>query len=803
MNRLPQMLSVEVVHAARRTLRRPGFMLISSITLGLALGASVMAFAILYGYLFRPLPYASPGRLLIVRQQLLKVGLRGPQVSVKFYHTLKQLPQFRNAGLFTFDANTVTANSRHSYAQYADVTPSTMTLLGVKPLLGRTLSDASGVPNGPREVVLSYAYWQTAFGGKTDVLGKTLDVGGTPMQVVGVMPKHFVFPMPDTSFYVPFVITPALAQDGNINYEMLTRMPQGWNLQRVNVLLATVRDRELRTESPATQAQAHKDGYVVDAVSYRDALLAYAGGTAPFWGLLAITLLLLFLAIVNSMNLALARQRQRLGELQLRQILGASLIAILRMTVLEYAPLLIGTAVIAAVFALWGIGMLHAYQLPSAQMPFVVHMGAPSIGFLIAIALIAVGCVTGSALAAGLTVRRSAGAVQELTPRGSASRAFRQVQRVFAALQICLALVLVITSVLLSQSLIGLLNQPVHFESEHVTVAQVMLPQTSTPQDFWNQAKSALERLPGTQSAALTNMVPFGTDYVGGEYYATGHRENIIWTYSPMVSAGFFDTLGVHPLAGRLFGPTDERAGANNVIISTALAQALFGRTDVVGETLDGNLHIIGVVPPLPWSLDPASNHHGYALYLPLNSYPFQMVRILVKSTAAPAILTSAIRRTLASVEPGAVLLQTQTLPQIRQQASLNRSALTWLVVGFGGLAFLIAVFGVYAIVAYGTRLRLFEFAIRQVLGATRGAVVALTLRETALLLLVGGVVGLLIAYVIARGLQSLLYGVGTLDPLAYVGSLALIVVAVLIAAALPAWRATLKNPADIMREQP
>lgn len=812
MSGLLETLSVEVTLAARRTLRRPGFTLISTATLGFALGASVLAFAVLYGFLFRPLPYAAPHRLLIVRERLVKAGLLGPQVSVRLYHHLTQLPEFHDAGLFTFDVNTVVVNGRHEYAQYGDLTPSTFALLGVKPLLGRTLSTASGAPDGPHEMVLSYAYWQTAFGGNTKVLGKTMEVGGTPMQIVGVMPRHFVFPFPQTAFYVPFVITPALARNGNINYEMLARMPRGGTLPRINAVLRGVRDRELESEPPAAQAQSRNQGFVIDAVTYRQALLDYAGGTAAFWGLFAITLLLLFLATVNSMNLTFARQRQRLGELQLRQILGATPGAILRMTVLDHLPLFFGTGVVAAALAYWSISLLHAYQLPSAQMPFVIGFDASSIGFLIVAAIVVVGCVTASAVVTGRSNRRAATAVQELATRGSASRALRHVQRVFAGLQICLALILVITSVLLAQSLVRLLHQPLHFESAHVTVATVMLPQSTNARKFWPQAQPAFRNLPGTQSAAISNMVPFANGYLGGEFYPTGQLHKRTWAYMPTVSTDFFDTLGVHALAGRLFGPTDERLNSNTIVISTALAQAFFGRTNVVGETLETyktTLRIIGVVPALPWTLDAASGHHGYAIYTPLASNDLglgeqqQSIHILIKSTAAPQVLRPAIRQALARVQPDAVFLSMRTLPQMLQQASLNRSALTWLVVGFGGLAFLIAVFGVYAIVAYGTRLRLFEFAIRQVLGASRGAVVAMTLRETALLLLVGGVIGLVIAYAIARGLQSMLYGVGTLDPLAYIGSLALIVVAVLIAAALPAWRATLRNPADIMREQP
>lgn len=801
MNSVWETLVNDTTHMLKRMLRRPGFMLISSVTLGLALGASVLAFAILYSYLFRPLPYVAPNQILVPRERLVKAGLLGPQVSVGFYHTLQQMPEFHGAGLYQMSRGTVAINDRHEFDQFISLTPSTFTLLGVKPLLGRTLSDASGAPGGPHEVVLSYAYWQTAFSGSPDVLGRTIKVNGTSMQIVGVMPRQFVFPVPHTAFWTPFVITPTLAQDSNINYMMLIRMPRGWTLARVNALLQSMRDRYIQSQSPADQARSRKSGYVVDAVPYRQMLLSFVGGTAPLWGLFAITLLLLFLATLNSVNLALARQRQRMGELQLRQILGAGRAAILRMTLLEYLPVLIGMAVIAAVLASYCIAVLHIYELPSPFMPFKIRFDLAIISYLIVAAIIVMFCVAGTAVAANLFSRPSASVVQELAQRSTVSRAFRQTQRVLAAAQIGIAWVLIICSALLGQSLIGLLNQPLNFESQHITVATVMLPRTATPQNFWQQAQPVFNNLPGTQSTALSSLVPFEENIEGGEYYPTGDRGKSTWVWAPMVSSGFFNTMGIHLLAGHPFGPTDEQPNSNNVIISESLARVFFGTANPVGKTLRGNFHIIGVVPTLPWRLDPASDHSGYAVYQAIATYDAPYVDILIKSSAAPGVLFPAIRRAVAATAPDAAIYRIYTLPQIMRQSSLNRAALTWVVVGFGALAFLIAVFGVYSIVAYSTRLRLFEFAIRQVLGATRGAVLALTLRETAVLLLAGGVIGIGLAYVIAQGLRSLLYGVGTLDPVAYLGSLALIGAAVFVAAAVPTWHATRSNPADIMKQ--
>jgi len=788
--------------ALLHALRRPGFLLGNSLILGLALGANVAAFAILYGYLFRALPYDSPGQLLVPREQALKIHLLGPQVSVPFFESVRRVPQFRDAALFTFDDATVEVDGRSTMQAFAPVTPSTFTLLGIKPLLGRTLSSASGRSGGPGEAVLSYAYWTSAFDASPRVLGKTLRVEGQTLQIVGVMPPTFVFPGPGVAFWTPFVITPALARDNNINPFMLIRRPAGWTLARVDAVLRSVHDR---SESSAELAGDRKVGFLVDAMPYRNMLLDFIGGTAPFWGLWGATLALLLVATLNALNLALARQRERMGELHLREVLGATAGRLTRLLFTEYVPILLGTLVVAAALAGLILRELREKGLYSSYLPFRVEMSARVLAYLTALAVVIVGGLVTAAITAVFLGRRKGIALEELGTQSSAGRAFKRTQAVFAGAQIGIALVLAVCAVLFTRSLLGLLQQSLHFDGAHVIVAQVVLPVSVTPAEFWSRARPVFDTLPGARSAALSSMIPFGDASIGGEFKPIASRHPSTWTWMIGVSPRFFTTLGIHPLAGRLFQPTDETGGADVVVISEALAREFFGDENPVGKMLDGDLHIVGVVPTVPWKLDPQDDHHGYAVYLPLTFSFFarkmHFVCISIESKATSAVLFPAIRHALANVQPDAALSSLSTLPQMLQQASFTRAALTWLVAGFGSLAFLIAVFGVYAVVAYGTRMRLFELAIREVVGATRAAILEMMIREVALLFVAASIIGVIVAFVAARALRAELYGVDTLDPLAYFGSVVLIGAAVLIAALLPAMRATRSNPAEIMRK--
>ncbi|MHB8424908.1 MAG: ABC transporter permease [Gammaproteobacteria bacterium] len=805
MGSLWQALCTDATSTLWRILRRPGFTLTSSLMLGLALGANVLAFAIFYGYVIQPLPYQNPSRLIMPRERLVKAGLTSSVVSMRFYGKLQQLPEFKTSGVYMINAAPVVVHGASDFEIFSWVTPSVFSTLGVKPLLGTVLSPSSSTLGGPHEVVLSHAFWQQAFADRPDVLGQTININGTVFQVVGVMPKRFVFPFRKVAFWLPYVITPQLARDDNINYHMLVRMPSGWNLARVNTVLHSLRDREIQAAKPAAQEEMRKAGFVIDAVPYRRTILRQVGGTLPFWGLLVVTFALLLIGALNTLNLVLARQRERLGELGLREVLGAGRAAIVRLTLLEQLPLLVGMTVIAGGVAAYGTRILHVLELPSPYMPFQIGLFPAVWGYLMGLAVVIIAGLCMVSLLAGIFGQRPITVIQELGHQRSASRALKYAQRLFGVAQIAIALTLVISGTLFAKSLLGLLDQPLHFDKDHVMVAVVMLPSDTNASRFWSQAEPVFKNLPGVTSAAVSSMIPFfSLSTSAGVIYPNTDRSKRKHSWFITVSPGYFDTLGIHPLFGRLFVPTDDRLHANAVIISAAAAQSVFGEVNAVGKTIDGRFHVIGVVPSVPWQLDPTASNHHFAVFRPLATRPGRFALLIsMKSTVNPQVLVPAIRRAVTAVQPDAAIYQIRSLTQILHQASLNRSVVTTLVLVSGALAFLIAVFGVYAIFAYNTRLRLFEFAIRQVLGATRGSILRLTLKETATLFVVGGILGIAAAYAIAQVLRSQLYGVGVLDPAAYLGSLAVIATAVFTATALPAWRAARRDPADIMRASP
>jgi predicted permease len=793
----------ELLRPLRQTLRRPAFLLCSSLILGFALAANVAAFAVFHGYLLRPLPYANADVLLTPRERTINTGLIEPQISARLYSALSQIFDLNDSALYLSDGAAVTAGTLHRFERFTYVTPSLFSLLGVRPLLGRALSLASGVPGGPSEVVLSYAFWQQGYGGSPSVIGRDLTLGTQRLRVVGVMPPRFVFPSRGTRFWAPLAISPALAQDGNVNYQGLMRLPSGWTLARVDSALQVIRDRLVRQASPTQRAGLHAGGYVIDALPYRDILLADHGGAAPFVGLFAATSALLLLAILNTVNLALARQRQRLAELHLREVLGATRARLARMLLLEYLPLLVCICAIAAPLAGWVLYLLRANGLPSSDWPIEVALDPVVIAYLLVVAILIIASLALTSLATSFAGNRRA-VLAEIGARSSPSRSFRQAQRVLAGGQICMAVVLMICGLLSAGSLIHLLNQPLGFDPRNVSVVTVALPKGVAPLAFWSRVHADLLRLPGTQSAALSNMVPFGEARTAGQFYGTDpHVRTHMWLVAG--TPELFETLGVRLLAGRAPVQAEEGGDARSVVISASLAQAYFGRTQVAGESLNGGwLRIIGVAPTLPWLFDPAAGKHGYALYAPL-TWPVadeeQMMYLLIRSRATPDVLLPALTGVLRVVQPDAAVAEIHTLEDLVHRAALGRAALTWLVVGFALLAFLIATSGVYAIVAYGTRLRLFEFAVREAVGATRGTILRLLMREVCVLFAVGGAIGMVLAFAAARSVSTELYGVSVLDPSIYLGSAVVIAVAVLAAATVPAWQATNRSPAVTMKE--
>lgn len=771
---------------------KPGYAIAAWVMLGLAIAANAAVFAIVYGFMLKPLPYMQPAQLSVVRERYVKIGLDTPLMSVKTYLELKQgLSDTANAGLSTNGGGGIaTIAGRPHLLTAQNVTPSLFDTLGVAPILGRLLVAAAGQPGGPPEAVISWRFWQSAYDGSVNVLNQSFEIEGKTYRIVGVMPRDFFIQQGGFDAWLPFVMTPEQRENGNINYWMMVRRKPGVSEHGLNLALANMQQRIVDLQSPQNRAGAIRDGYLLDARSpHAIALEDYSDvGHLP-WLLQAAAGLLLLLALANTINLGLVRQRARQQQFAMRQALGASRTGLVRLILLEHLPIAAVIGVTAMLLSWAGINTLHAFGLPSLYSPFRVEVGPAVIIFTWILAVMAVLVVVfGQALLA------TGGRVLEAIRGGhtvGGGRGARQLQRSLGVVQIALACTLIIAGGLLGVSLYKVLSQPIGFSPEQRIVASVVLPDNmKSSASAWSQLEPALSKIPGVEHAAVTDMPPFSGNFDMGIVNTLDSR-HAIHSKLPLVSAQYFATMNIPFVAGQGFSPTDIASQAPVIVINDFLAKQFFGSADqAIGKTLVilGKRRVIGVTKTILWAPTPDQYEPGTA-FLPFGTFE-NGFKVIVESSAPLAITRQELERTIADTLPGSIVATIRPYPQLVQGAAVFRAAGAGMVGAFAVLALLLAALGAFAITAFIARARLGEYGIRSALGAGPLALLRLGFREAAWLLIIGVPIGLIGAWLLGRALASTLYQTPVLEWWLYIIGALLMVAVVLAAAWGPARRA-------------
>ena len=785
--------------------------------LALALGTSGAVFTVLNGFLWRPLPYPHAGRLVLIRERLMKIGLTGAEVSFRTYSKLRSAPDIRAAGTLNITGGSVTIHGVRHTAFGGIATPSLFRAYAVPPLLGHWPSRASGRPGGPHEALLGYGFWKSVFGGSPGAIGQRFRFNGARYRIVGVMPKAFYTEYPGADFWIPRVLTPAMTRDPNINHTMVARLRRGVSLRKLNVFLKRYQERLLAGLSPTARARAEQNGYLLSAEGLHRSLIDLYLGDKPglLFFLALIGILLPLIAVVNSVNLALVRARRHASGFALRRVLGASPFRLLGLVLGE--SLLTLTLVILGSLLIGDLcgGFFHSLIVSavtgpvSIKLPFVVRFGDASIFYVIGLACL---IVSGVVLAAFFYAGRPshlAALVHESGERGT-SRSARMMRRGFGGFQIFMATLLVMIGLVIAQSLYGILNRPLGFNAHKRAEALVLLPHGTDLNQFWVDARPALRSAPDIRSAAIGTMVPFNglTESMTVIHTPAPSHENL-YVHQIAVSRTYFKTLRIPFLAGRGFRRGQETNRTPVVILSARLADRLFGTVEAIGRTfpLPGRHSVehpvvVGVVNNVAWHPMPATNIAG-TIYLPLVTTlgfpdPATNVVLLLKSFS-PAVVTS-IRTALERAAPGAAVTHFIALPSMIRGAERLYTSVTDITSVFALVALLLTIFGVYAMATQSSLNRRQEYAIRSAVGADPGRIVRLALGEAAWMLAVGLALGTALALVLTHLLQGALYGVGSIDWRADLVGILLIISAVLIASWMPVRKVSRAELGEILK---
>jgi predicted permease len=790
---------------ARTLGREPGFALTAVLTLALGIGATTALFTVVNAVLVEPLPFPQSTRLVQVWRSELPRLTFGSASLARFGDWRERQRTFTELGAWAPQGMTLGSAGGPERVNAAAASASLFRVLGTAPVAGRWFTDEEDRPGAPRVAVLGMALWQRRFGGSPDVLGTTLVLDGHPHVIVGVAPPG-MDEVWRRDLWVPLARPVDPAQRGNNFLLVFGRLRDGTDIDEAR--------RSLNAMAGEIERDHPEDRYTFTVWQLHDVVTD--GSRRGLWVLLGATGLLLLIACVNVSNLLLARAVARERDLAVRASLGASRSRLFGQVIGETVVIaLAGSA--AGLAAAWAL--VRAFvSLAPVGFPRLANIGIDGrvLAFAILVAVVA-GLAAGLAPAIHLVRADLNSTLRAGQSRGATASRARAASRALVVSEVALALALLTTAALMVKSLWNLLAQDLGVTSARVlTFAVGLTPETSSNPDaitrFVSDFESRIRALPGVTHVGAINMLPIAATGFNGPASRPGEvvpAERQPLTELRIVSPGYFDAMGMRLVAGRGLTDRDAAGAPAVVVVNEALAAALWPGTPaaaVVGERIktpwDGTDQfrvVAGVISDVR-SRRP-ENPPAPEVYAPMTQVPSASMTYVVRSDGDPVALTAPVRAALADIDPALPMASVRTFDDVRANATRTASLTSWLSTLFGLLAAALAMLGIYSVMSYTIAQRERELAIRAAVGATRGTLLGIVLREGLTLSAAGLAVGLAIALAGSRALASLLYGISATDPAILAASAAVLAVVALAGYGLPAMRASRVDPVAALRD--
>jgi len=800
----------DLKHALRVLARRPAFTLVAILTLAVGIGANTAIFSVVNGVLLRPLPYPDPDRIV----RLSERTQTGTVVDVSHPNFLDWRARTRSfAALAEYSGGTETVLGGRD-AVFADayaVTDGFFRVFGVEPIMGRTFAAEELREGGTPAVLVSHQFWQSNLGAQIDLARLRVIIEGIPARVVGVMPPGFAFPA-GASLWMPKELFADSSGRTGHNYEVIGRIAPGVSLAQaaaeMNVIAAQLKQQYGRDENAESVA----------TVRLRDALTA--GSRETLWLLLGAVGLVLLIACANVATAMLATGEERRAELALRAALGAGRSRLLRQLLVE--SLAIGTAgaIVGLLIAGWMLRALLSVE--TANLPRGMDIGIDARVLLFAVVLAVV-----TPLLFGLlpSLQASRAELREALAEGGRNAAApvrSRTRNVLVAAEVAVALVLLVGAGLLMRSFVNVMSVDPGFDSGGAIAASMSVPATKYPDaprsaQFYRDLMERLRRLPGVAAAGAVTQAPLsGRDHNGGLVIEgapplpdSGARPSAGYR---VATPGYLEAAGLRLLQGRTLQDGD-RAGALPVaVVNQAFVRQLLGATPPIGVCFKFNgmdqvnpvFTIVGVVGDvhhrsLVRAVEPEAFVSAYQQPFRAQYTMFVVVRPV--SAAQQRALSASVREAVREMDPD-VPVELSSLDQFISASVAGRRFLLMVLAAFAAIALVLAATGIYSVLSRSVAQRTQEIGIRMALGADARRVVGLMLASSMRSVAAGIVIGGLAALAGVRVLTTFLFGVRPLDPAAFAGAAALLIAVALVAAYLPARRATRVDPLIALRSQ-
>ena len=812
--------------AFRQMRQAPGFALIAVLTLALGIGATTAIFSLVEGILLRPLPFSNPDRLVLLGDHL-GAGPNTPVTAREIGTYSKATGAFSSLGGYASANYELSGGAIPEQVYAARLTAGVFPTLGVQPILGRVFTSPEEDAHQPF-AVLSYALWLNRYHRDPHVLGSSIDLDRRSYTIIGVMPRSFEFPLlaghlEQAQLWVPMSLTPDELSDqsaGFWGYHIVARLKDGVTLSQAAQDADRVAQQIMR-DFPAGMSAIRIRG---DVTLLRENAVAHVRSLLHIL-FFAVSIVLL-IACVNVAGLLLVRAIRRRREYAVRLALGARASVILRESVLEGLLLSFAGGLLGLAFAATAIRT--ALHLLPESMPRVdsISMDGSIVTFALLLAL-ATGALCSLAPAFAALRTNLTESLKEGVSTSTGASSHTWLRSALVVAEIAVSLVLLTVSGAFLRSFQKMRAVDPGFRPDHVLVAGYQLPLNQYPTDasadaFNHAVVDRLASKPGIVAVGITNFLPASGLYHGAAYTIEGVPADswkLQFSMFSMTYSDYFRAMGIPLLDGRYFTPDDRSNAPLVLIVNQSMAKHCWPGQRAIGKRMHvGNPHkglpwatVIGIVADTTvGSRDEPGNDQWY--------FPAQQPAILYGSASAgklagsaggyitfrsalpPEQMTQTLRSTVAEIDPLLALQQVQTMNDVISNVEAPRRFNTGLVTAFALGALLLAITGIYAVVAFSVSLRTQEIAIRMALGAQRIGIARVVLISGAKLSLLGCSLGLLGSLAISRLVSSFLFNVSATDPLVYIAAALTMMLMALLASALPATRAASVDPIEALR---
>jgi len=802
-------LQKDVRFAFRQLRRNPGFTAIALVTLALGIGANTAIFSVVRGVLLAELPYVEPDRLVRVYSKIERGMVSVSPADFKDWR--QQSTRFSALAASSEGTVNLTGSGTAERFAQARVSANMFPLLGVRVAHGRAFAPEEDAPDAPRVVILSDGLWRRRFGGDPAIIGKSIRLDDFPTEVIGVAPPEMRYPSP-VDVWLTTRFSARDLSDGNRGsrwIDVIGRLAPGVTREQAQSEMNAIA-RGLELQDPK-----HNAGYSTKLLLLRDDMVGVVRPALII--LLAAVGFVMLIACANVASLMLGRTAARESELAVRTALGAGRGRLVRQLLTESCCLALAGGVLGLALALAGTRLLVSLAPSDIPRLYNVRMDATVLLFTLGTTVLAAlffGAVPAlQASGADTVLHLRTGDRGSRTRPGSA-----RARNVLVIAEITLALMLLVGAGLLIKSFTRLRGVNPGFTAARVstftvTLSPVKYKTLEQQRTFSTTLLDAVHRIPGVDSAALTFGLPLsGTSFqlsydVQGRPAPPPNAEPRAQVR--IVSPGYFATVGIPLVRGRVFGEADREGNPRTMVVSEETVRRYFPGEDPIGKHIDFGWNrdgdhlagdIVGVVGDVrQHGLSDAVTPHIYAAW---DQWPIDEITVVMRSRGDPSVALRAARATVLSLDRDLPIYDAFTLETMVDRVLGQPRFYVLLLSIFAVLAVVLAVVGIYGVIAYTVQQRTREIGIRIALGASRERVVAMVVQRGLFLALAGITLGSAGAYAVSRVLQSLLFGVGARDPLTFVAVAALLGGVALLASWLPARRAARVDPLAAMRAE-